>query len=196
MKPFKTETAFAAAIKMANIDTDRLIPKQFLKITTSAGLGKFLFNDLRYDESGAQKKDFVLNAPPYDKAGFILAYENFGCGSSREHAVWALSDFGIRAVIAPSFADIFFNNSSKNGLLLIKLDKEKIEKLMDDNKEKITVDLEKQSIFSSSHNFSFEIEPAPKNKLLNGFDDIEITLQKNNEIKKFEEESQKTFPWR
>jgi len=196
MKPFKKETAFAAAVKMANVDTDMLIPKQFLKITAREGLGKYLFNDMRYDENGAEKKDFVLNAPPYDKAGFILSYENFGCGSSREHAVWALADFGVRAVIAPSFADIFSNNAVANGLLLIKLDKEKIDKLMADNKEKITADLEKQRIISSKNKFGFDIDGALKNKLLNGFDDIETTLQKKDEISKFEKESKQKFPWR
>ena len=196
MKPFKKETAYAAAIKLANVDTDMLIPKQFLKITAREGVGKFLFNDMRYNPDGTDNKKFVLNAPPYDKAGFILAYENFGCGSSREHAAWALVDFGVHAVIAPSFADIFSNNAAANGLLLIKLDKEKVNLLMADNKEKITVDLENQEIISAKHNFNFEIEPALKTKLLNGFDDIEMTLQKKEEIANFEKESKKNFPWR
>ncbi len=196
MKPFKKENAFAAAIKIANIDTDMLIPKQFLKITVREGLGRYLFNDLRYNSDGTEKKDFTLNTMPYKHAGFLLAYENFACGSSREHAVWALTDFGFRAVIAPSFADIFFNNASKNGLLLIRLEKEKIDKLMEDNKEKITIDLAEQHIISAKHNFSFDIDHTLKNKLLNGWDDIETTLQHKAEIEKFEQESKKNFPWR
>lgn len=190
MKPFNKLTAYAAAVRVANVDTDMLIPKQFLKITDRAGLGKFLFNDPRAD------KNFVLNVPPFDKAGFILAYENFGCGSSREHAVWALADFGIRAVIAPDFADIFFNNASKNGLLLIRLPREKVDALMADNDRQITVNLEAQTVTSANHSFTFDIEPALKQRLLSGLDDIEITLKKSGEIENFERESAQKFPWR
>lgn len=196
MKPFHTETAYAAAIKIANVDTDMLIPKQFLKITTRSGLGKYLFNDLRYNSDGSAKKTFTLNTPPYNKAGFILAYDNFGCGSSREHAVWALTDFGIRAVIAPGFADIFAGNASKNGLLLIKLDKENIDELIADNKEPLVVDLINQVVKSARRSFAFEIPSALKNKLTRGLDDIGLTLTLRPEIDAYERAQKQKYPWR
>jgi 3-isopropylmalate/(R)-2-methylmalate dehydratase small subunit len=198
MKKFTKLTSIAAPLLITNIDTDMIIPAPFLKTTKRTGLGKNLFNKFRYDNKGNTITDFILNKEPYDKAEILIAGENFGCGSSREHAPWALLDFGIRCIIAPSFADIFYNNSFKNGLLLVKLSKQDIDILINDanNKNPITVDLENQKITSSSGiDIKFDIEPFRKNCLLNGLDDIDLTLKKVDLIKSFEEQQELSQPW-
>ena len=184
----------------ANIDTDRIIPARFLKTIKRTGLGKHLFNDVRYASDGAENPDFVLNREPYRKAEILVTTENFGCGSSREHAPWALHDFGIRCVIGESFADIFYNNSFKNGLLLIKLPKAEIAKLLEDSQlgqnARITVDLENQQITRpNGETIAFEIDPFRKHCLLNGLDDIGLTLKHKPKIDTFEERDRLARPW-
>ncbi len=190
----------AAPMRMINIDTDRIIPKQFLKTIQRSGLGKFLFNDMRYTAEGDDNPDFVLNQAAYKGAEIIVAGDNFGCGSSREHAPWALLDFGIRCVISSSFADIFFNNCFKNGVLPIKVSPEELEELMGDAEKggnaRLTVDLESQTITrpdgSAVH---FEVEPFRKHCLLEGLDDIGLTLQHDSEIDVFESKQRSGQPW-
>jgi len=191
MEKFKSLTGIAAPLPMINVDTDMIIPKQFLKTIKRTGLGKHLFDEMRYDASGKEIPDFVLNRPAYRKASILVAGENFGCGSSREHAPWALLDFGIRCVIAPSFADIFYNNCFKNGILPIVLLKEDVAKLFDDAERGanavITIDLEKQEITGpDGGRVRFEIDPFRKHCLLNGLDDIGLTLAKAAEIDGYE----------
>jgi 3-isopropylmalate/(R)-2-methylmalate dehydratase small subunit len=191
MDKFTSLTGIAAPLPMINVDTDMIIPKQFLKTIKRTGLGKHLFDEMRYDASGKEIPDFVLNRPAYRKASILVAGENFGCGSSREHAPWALLDFGIRCVIAPSFADIFYNNCFKNGILPIVLPKEEIAKLFDDAERGanavITIDLEKQEIAGpDGGRIRFEIDAFRKHCLLNGLDDIGLTLQKAAEIDSYE----------
>ena len=188
MKPFDKITGIAAPIPEINIDTDSIIPKQFLKTIERAGLGKYLFFDKRYDGKGVKNNYFILNKKPWDRASIIVAGDNFGCGSSREHAPWALLDFGINCVISTSFADIFYNNSFKNGLLPIVVDKNCLEKLMEFAKkgENFSVDLSEQSIISHNSIFKFEIDSYRKHCLLNGLDDIGITLEKSNLIDSYE----------
>ncbi len=200
MEKFKTLTGIAAPVPDANIDTDRIIPARFLKTIKRSGLGKHLFNDVRYNPDGSEKPDFVLNREPWRKAEILITGENFGCGSSREHAPWALADFGIRCIIAESFADIFFNNSFKNGILLIKLPKAEIEKLMEDaqggHNARITVDLESQTITRpSGETIAFEIDPFKKHCLLNGLDDIGLTMQHAPRIDSFEDQDRRARPW-
>jgi 3-isopropylmalate/(R)-2-methylmalate dehydratase small subunit len=190
----------AAALPMINVDTDQIIPKQYLSAITRAGLGKGLFHDFRYDMDDHEKPDFVLNHEPYRNAKILLAGDNFACGSSREHAPWALDDFGIRCVIAPGFADIFFNNCVKNGLLLIVMEEAKVTELMGlaENPQscEMTVDLEAQTVtLADGSSVAFEIEAARKHRLVNGLDDIEITLQKDAEISAFEARQKATLPW-
>lgn len=191
MDKFTTLSGTAAPFPMVNVDTDRIIPARFLKTIARSGLGKNLFQDLRYDADGSEIPDFVLNKPPYRNAKILIGGENFGCGSSREHAPWALMDFGIRCVIAPSFADIFANNSAKNGVLLVTLPKERVDELMRDAEKgenaRFTVDLERQEITRpDGATLRFEIDPFRKYCLLNGLDDIGLTLRKEDEIAAFE----------
>ncbi|NCY25072.1 MAG: 3-isopropylmalate dehydratase small subunit, partial [Alphaproteobacteria bacterium] len=191
MKAFTTLTGVAAPLPMANVDTDKIIAARFLKTIARTGLGKNLFHALRFNEDGSEKPDFVLNQEPYRKAEILIAFENFGCGSSREHAPWALLDFGIRCVIAPDFADIFHNNSSKNGILPIRLPREICEKLMEDAKlggnARLTVDLERQVVVRpSGEEIPFEVDAFRKHCLLNGLDDIGQTLQHAPSIDDYE----------
>ena len=200
MEKFTELTGIAAPLPMINVDTDMIIPKQFLKTIKRTGLGKNLFDEMRYDEDGSERPDFVLNRPAYRSAEILVAGENFGCGSSREHAPWALLDFGIRCVIAPSFADIFYNNCFKNGILPICLPQEEIDKLLDDAERganaTITVDLEAQEISGpDGGTIAFEIDPFRKHCLLEGLDDIGLTLQKADAISSFEEKAEMARPW-
>jgi 3-isopropylmalate/(R)-2-methylmalate dehydratase small subunit len=200
MDKFKSLTGIAAPLPMINVDTDMIIPKQYLKTIKRTGLGKHLFDEMRYDASGKEVADFVLNRPAYRKASILVAGDNFGCGSSREHAPWALLDFGIRCVIAPSFADIFYNNCFKNGILPIVLPKEDVAKLLDDAERGanavITIDLERQEITGpDGGRLRFEIDPFRKHCLLNGLDDIGLTLQKGAEIDSYEARQRAAQPW-
>ena len=200
MQKFTTLTGVAAPLPMINIDTDKIIPKQYLKTIQRKGLGKGLFDEMRYLGDGSENPDFVLNKPAYREAKIIIAGENFGCGSSREHAPWALLDFGITCVIAPSFADIFYNNCFKNGILPIKLPQAEIDKLLDDAgrgaNAVLTVDLEKLEIRGPDGGvIAFEIDPFRRNLLLNGLDDIGLTLQKAQKIEAFEAARKVTLPW-
>ena len=200
MKKFSTLTGVAAPLPMINIDTDMIIPKQFLKTITRSGLGKSLFFEMRYDDDGRELPNFVLNQKPYRNAEIIVAGDNFGCGSSREHAPWALQDFGIRAVIAPSFADIFFGNCYKNGMLPIVLPQEQIDVLMadaaGDNSRVLTIDLPNQKVIrANGESFSFEINPSSKLQLVEGLDEIGQTLQRNAEIAGFEQRQSLSQPW-
>ena len=200
MQTFTTLFGPAAALPMINVDTDQLIPKQYLTAISRAGLGKGLFHDFRYDMEDEELPEFVLNRDPWREARILIAGENFGCGSSREHAPWALEDFGIRCVIAPSFADIFFNNCVKNGILLIPLPEDDANLLMDDagNSQtcRMAVDLEAQTITrSNGEAVGFEIEPFRKHRLLNGLDDIGITMTKAAEIDSFEATQKAAQPW-
>ena len=201
MEKFDTMTGVAAPFPIVNCDTDKIIPARFLKTLTRTGLGKSLFDAMRYDtKSGEENPDFVLNKQAYRNAEILVAGENFGCGSSREHAPWALLDFGIRCVIAPSFADIFFNNSFKNGILLITLPQEEIDKLMQDAENganaRLTVDLQAQEITRpDGSKVSFEVDPFKKHCLLNGLDDIGLTMQKVEKIDNFEGKQKAATPW-
>jgi 3-isopropylmalate/(R)-2-methylmalate dehydratase small subunit len=200
MQPFTKLSGVAAPLPMVNVDTDMIIPKQFLKTTKRTGLGSALFFEQRYNDDGSEKPDFVLNKPAYRKAQILVAGQNFGCGSSREHAPWALLDFGIRCVIAPSFADIFYNNCFKNGILPIALPQADVDKLMDDAERGanavISVDLEKQEIRGPDGGcIKFEIDPFRKQCLLNGWDDIGLTLQHEKDISSFESQRRLSQPW-
>ncbi|MBU6234615.1 MAG: 3-isopropylmalate dehydratase small subunit [Alphaproteobacteria bacterium] len=199
MHPFKILTAVAAPLPMMNVDTDMIIPKQFLRTIKRTGLGKYLFSEMRYEASGAEKPDFVLNKPAYRRAEILIADENFGCGSSREHAPWALNDFGIRCVIAPSFADIFHGNSFKNGMCPVKLPREQVLQLMaratDYPDQPITVDLEAQEVRAGNLVFPFTIDPFRRHCLLNGLDDIGLTLQHEGDITAFETKRKNERPW-
>jgi 3-isopropylmalate/(R)-2-methylmalate dehydratase small subunit len=200
MDKFDRLEGVAAPLPMINVDTDKVIPARFLKTIKRTGLGISLFRDLRFNPDGSEKPDFVLNKPAYRQARFLIAGENFGCGSSREHAPWALMDFGIRCVIAPSFADIFYNNAFKNGMLLITLPQKEIEALMADAalgaNAKVTVDLKKQEITRPDGSIlKFDIDPFKKHCLLNGLDDIGLTLKKEKSIATFEERHKAERPW-
>jgi 3-isopropylmalate/(R)-2-methylmalate dehydratase small subunit len=200
MDKFNKLTAVAAPLPHVNIDTDAIIPKQFLKTIKRTGLGKNLFAEWRYNDDGTEKEDFVLNKAAWRKAEILVALDNFGCGSSREHAPWALLDFGIRCVIAPSFADIFYNNCFKNGILPIKLPQEDVDKLMEDAERganaTITVDLENQTIQGpDGGEISFNVDPFRKHCLLNGLDDIGLTEQKAGKIEDFENDRKTSQPW-
>jgi 3-isopropylmalate/(R)-2-methylmalate dehydratase small subunit len=200
MQKFTTLTGVAAPLPMINVDTDMIIPKQYLKTVVRTGLGKALFSEMRYDANGKERPDFVLNKPAYRKAQILVAGENFGCGSSREHAPWALLDFGIRCVIATSFADIFYNNCFQNGVLPIKLPQSDVDKLMDDANRganaTITIDLERQEIHGpDGGTIKFEIDPFRKHCLLNGLDDIGLTLEKSKSIASFEQKMADARPW-
>ncbi len=200
MDKFTTLTGVAAPMPLVNIDTDMIIPKQFLKTIQRSGLGKNLFDEMRYDDQGNEIPDFVLNQPAYRKAQILVAGDNFGCGSSREHAPWALADFGIKAIISTSFADIFYNNCFKNGMLPIVLPQEQVDVLMKDARKgenaRIAIDLESQTVKSADgHVFSFEIDPFKKHCLLNGLDDIGLTLEKVSAIDTFEAKAAQARPW-
>ncbi len=200
MKPFTKLCAKAAPLDMINIDTDIIIPKQFLKTVKRTGLGVSAFYNLRYDNQGNENPDFILNKPEYKDAQILITGENFGCGSSREHAPWAILDMGIRCIISPSFADIFFNNSFKNGILPITLPQAQIDELMQETKNNpdalIEIDLEKQIVTrGNKFSFSFDIDPFRKKCLLEGLDDIGLTMAKNSTISSFEENRKKEKPW-
>ncbi|PRY20877.1 3-isopropylmalate dehydratase small subunit [Aliiruegeria haliotis] len=200
MDKFTTLTGIAAPLPLINVDTDMIIPKQFLKTIKRSGLGVNLFDEMRFDSEGKEVPDFVLNKPAYRNAEILVCGENFGCGSSREHAPWAIKDFGIRCVIAPSFADIFFNNCFKNGILPIVLPQAEVDKLMDDAERGsnaiITVDLENQTITGpDGGSISFEVDAFKKHCLLNGLDDIGLTMEKVASIDSFEEAAAQSRPW-
>ena len=200
MEKFTTVTGVAAPLRMINVDTDRIIPKQFLTTIKRTGLGKFLFNDIRYDPEGSEVEDFVLNRSAYRNAQILIAGRNFGCGSSREHAPWALLDFGISCVIASSFADIFYNNCFKNGILPITLPEEEVDNLLNaadaGSNATFTVDLEAQRITDPEGTiFEFKIDPFRKYCLFNGLDDIGLTLEKAEEIEAFEQKRSAQSPW-
>ena len=183
---------------MINVDTDMIIPKQFLKTIKRSGLGKNLFHELRYDMQGNIKNDFVLNWDPYKQASILIAGDNFGCGSSREHAPWSLLDFGFKCIIAPSFADIFYNNCFKNGILPIRLAQDKVDILMEqaNNKNTLTIDLKEQKIISEDGNsINFDIDEFRKKCLLEGLDDIGLTLQKKEKITQYETQLKLSHPW-
>ena len=198
MEKFITLKGIAAPLPMINVDTDMIIPKQFLKTIKRSGLGKNLFHELRFDMQGNIKNDFVLNWDPYKKATILIAGDNFGCGSSREHAPWSLLDFGFKCIIAPSFADIFYNNCFKNGILPIRLDQEKVNILMTEakNKNQLTINLDEQKIILADKNvIEFDIDPFRKQCLVEGLDDIGLTLQKKDKISKYEESIKSSHPW-
>ncbi len=200
MEKFTTLTGVAAPLPLVNVDTDMIIPKQFLKTIKRTGLGKNLFDEMRYKDDGSENPDFVLNQPAYRNASILVAGDNFGCGSSREHAPWAIADFGIRCIISTSFADIFFNNSFKNGILPIVLPQEDVDKLMDDAKRganaTITVDLEKQEIRGPDGGvIKFDVDPFRKRCLMEGLDDIGLTMQKKPSIDSFEGSQRTAAPW-
>jgi 3-isopropylmalate/(R)-2-methylmalate dehydratase small subunit len=200
MEKFTTLSAIAAPMPLVNIDTDMIIPKQFLKTIQRSGLGKNLFDEMRYTQDGQEIPDFVLNQAPYRDAQILVAGDNFGCGSSREHAPWALLDFGIRCVISTSFADIFYNNCFKNGILPIVLPQDQVDHLMDDARKganaRIAIDLDAQTVTSADGQvFSFEVDAFKKHCLLNGLDDIGLTLEKVASIDSFEATQAQARPW-
>ena len=197
MKKFDILKGIPANLPMMNIDTDMIIPKQFLKTIKRTGLGKSLFFEMRYDENGKKIKEFILNKEPYNKSSILLTGKNFGCGSSREHAPWALLDFGIQCVISSSFADIFYNNCFKNGMLPIVLDERKIEELIQYSKIKksIEINLTKQEILFGNKRIKFDIDPFKKKCLLNGLDDIALSLEKSEKISSYENKLEKNKPW-
>ena len=200
MKKFENVSGVAAPMPLVNIDTDMIIPKQFLKTIKRSGLGANLFDEMRFNRDGSEITDFVLNKPAYRSAEILVAGDNFGCGSSREHAPWALKDFGIKVVISTSYADIFFNNCFKNGILPVVLTKEAVDVLMEDAERgenaRISVDLENQTVSSTDGtHFSFEVDAFKKECLLNGLDDIGLTLQKESSIDRFEAAHAAKAPW-
>jgi len=197
MKKFNILKGIPANLPMINVDTDMIIPKQFLKTIKRTGLGKGLFFEMRYDEKDKRIENFILNREPYNKSPILLVGKNFGCGSSREHAPWALLDFGIRCVISPSFADIFYNNCFKNGILPIILDEKKIEELAQysERKENIEINLTEQEIKFGNKRISFEIDSFKKKCLLNGLDDIALSLEKSEKISSFEKKIKENKPW-
>ena len=197
MEKFNILKGIPANLPMINIDTDMIIPKQFLKTIKRTGLGKNLFFEMRYDENGKEIKDFILNKEPYKNSKILLTGKNFGCGSSREHAPWALLDFGIKCVISSSFADIFYNNCFKNGMLPVILDQKEINELIQysERKENIKINLTDQEIIFGNKKITFEIDPFRKKCLLNGLDDIALSLEKENKISIFENKNEKNKPW-
>ena len=197
MEKFNILKSIPANLPMMNVDTDMIIPKQFLKTIKRSGLGKSLFFEMRYDEQGKKINDFVLNKEPYNKSSILLAGKNFGCGSSREHAPWSLLDFGIKCVISPSFADIFYNNCFKNGMLPIVLDPKQVEELIkySKRKETIEINLSEQKIKLGNKIINFEIDTFKKKCLLNGLDDIALSLEKSEKISSYEKNIQTTKPW-
>ena len=197
MQKFISIKSVPAYLPIVNIDTDMIIPKQFLKTIKRTGLGKNLFFELRYDEKGNEIKDFILNQKPYNSSKILISGKNFGCGSSREHAPWALLDFGITCVISSSYADIFYNNCFKNGILPIILNEENIKELSEysNRKEEISIDLREQKIIYGNNEVGFDIDPFKKKCLLEGLDDIALSLEKSDEINSFEKELKNKKPW-
>jgi len=197
MKKFNTLKSIPANLPMMNVDTDMIIPKQFLKTIKRTGLGKSLFFDMRYDENGNKIESFVLNNKPYDKSSVLITGKNFGCGSSREHAPWALLDFGIRCIIGQSFADIFYNNCFKNGMLPITLNENQIQELTEysKRKENIEINLSEEEIIFGNKRIKFDIDPFKKKCLLNGLDDIALSLEKSDKISSYEDKIKKNKPW-
>ena len=200
MEKFEKLAGVAAPMPLVNIDTDMIIPKVFLKTIKRSGLGVNLFDEMRYDREGNEKPDFVLNKTQYREAKILVAGDNFGCGSSREHAPWAIADFGIKCVVSTSFADIFYNNCFKNGILPVVLPQDQVDILMKDAEKGansiIEVDLENQTIASSDGEvFSFEVDPFKKHCLLNGLDDIGLTMEKEDQITAYESKAPQMFPW-
>jgi 3-isopropylmalate/(R)-2-methylmalate dehydratase small subunit len=198
MQKFDKITAVAAGLPIINIDTDMIIPKQFLKTVKRTGLGANLFDEMRFTQDGKEVPDFVLNKEPYRNAGILVAGDNFGCGSSREHAPWSLSDFGIKCIIAPNFADIFYNNCFKNGILPIRLPKEQVDELMQVSQSEhpeMTVDLMTQEIIAQNKRYSFDVDSFRKKCLLEGLDDIGLTLEKKDKIDSFEGGNRELTPW-
>ncbi len=200
MEKFNTFKGIAAPFNILNVDTDKIIPKQFLTTIKRTGLGKHVFDEMRYKKDGSENPNFVLNQKPYDKSNILIAGDNFGCGSSREHAPWALKDFGIKCIISTSFADIFFNNSFKNGLLPIMVTKDERDALLEDAKDKenpeIEIDLENQEIRRpNGGKIKFKIDPFRKKCLLEGLDDIGLTELHESKIKSFEESRSTKHPW-
>jgi len=197
MKKFDILKGIPATLSMINVDTDMIIPKQFLKTIKRTGLGKSLFFEMRYDENGNKIESFVLNNKPYDKSSILITGKNFGCGSSREHAPWALLDFGIRCVIGQSFADIFYNNCFKNGMLPITLNENQIQELTEysKRKENIEINLSEEEIIFGNKRIKFDIDPFKKKCLLNGLDDIALSLEKSDKISSYEDKIKKNKPW-
>jgi len=200
MEKFNSLTGVAAPLPLINTDTDMIIPKQFLKTIKRTGLGVNLFSEMRYKDDGSEKPDFILNQKAYRDTQVLVAGENFGCGSSREHAPWAINDFGIKCIIAPSFADIFYNNCFKNGILPIVLPPEEVDVLMKDAEKgsnaRISIDLETQTVTSSEGvAFNFKVDSFRKHCLMNGLDDIDLTLEKQTSIQKFEQQAAVSRPW-
>ena len=197
MQKFEKLTGVAAPLDILNIDTDMIIPKQFLKTIKRSGLGKNLFDEMRFNLDGSEIGDFVLNQAPYRDAEILVAGDNFGCGSSREHAPWALLDFGVRCVISTSFADIFYNNCFKNGILPIILEEEKIKELSEyaNRQEEISIDLQEEKIVYGNNELKFEVDPFKKKCLLEGLDDIALSLKKSEKIEKFETNLKNEKPW-
>ena len=197
MKKFNILKSIPSNLSMINVDTDMIIPKQFLKTIKRSGLGQSLFYEMRYDEKGKQIDDFILNREPYIKSTILLTGKNFGCGSSREHAVWALLDFGIKCVISASFADIFYNNCFKNGVLPIILDQKNVNELIQyaERKEAVEINLSEQQIKFGNNKINFDIDSFKKRCLLEGLDDIDISLEKSKKISSYEENIMKKKPW-
>ena len=197
MEKFNNLKSIPAYLSLQNIDTDMIIPKQFLKTIKRTGLGKSLFYEMRYDENGKKNNDFILNKEPYNKSKILLAGKNFGCGSSREHAPWALSDFGIKCVISASFADIFYNNCFKNGILPIKIEDKIVVELAEysKRKEEIEISLDKQEIKYGNKVVKFELDAFKKKCLMEGLDDIDLSMEKISKIDDFEKQLQNTKPW-
>ncbi len=197
MKKFTILKSIPAYLSLVNIDTDMIIPKQFLKTIKRTGLGKNLFFEMRYDENGKLNKDFILNNSPFNQSKILIAGKNFGCGSSREHAPWALLDFGITCIISSSYADIFYNNCFKNGILLIKITDDEIKEISkySDRKEEISVNLADQKIIFGNKEIKFEIDQFKKKCLMEGLDDIALSLEKSDKITSFEEKIKSTKPW-
>lgn len=197
MTPFTTLTGTAAPLPIPNVDTDMIIPKQFLRTIKRTGLAEGLFYEMRFDMEGNPNPDFVLNKAPYDQAQILIGGENFGCGSSREHAPWSLLDFGLRCIIAPSFGDIFYNNCFKNGILPLQLKQEEVDELMAfaSNGQQISINLAEQKVVCGNSVFEFEIDPFRKHCLLNGLDDIGLTLEKESFISSFEAKNKTDKPW-
>ena len=197
MKKFTILKSIPAYLSLVNIDTDMIIPKQFLKTIKRTGLGKNLFFEMRYDENGKLNKDFILNNSPFNQSKILIAGKNFGCGSSREHAPWALLDFGITCIISSSYADIFYNNCFKNGILLIKITDDEIKEISEysNRKEEISVNLADQKIIFGNKEIKFEIDQFKKKCLMEGLDDIALSLEKSDKITSFEEKIKSTKPW-
>ncbi len=198
MEKFNTLTSVAAPLPLINIDTDMIIPKQFLKTIERTGLGKNLFFEMRFDLNDKEISDFILNKPAYRNSQILIAKDNFGCGSSREHAPWALVDFGIKCVIAPSFADIFYNNCFKNGILPVVLPNDQVQELLEfanDELNSVTIDLPKQEVRAGNKIYKFEVDNFKKYCLVEGLDDIGLTLQKSEEISQFEVKNKILTPW-